>query len=249
MISVTMILFICLMVYNAFHDIITNETVYINNLPNDFENYRVFFIADVHRRTIKRQTLKRIDQQIDVVFLGGDMVERFVPLKRFEKNLQTLSRWEVPIFFVAGNNDYEQNKADVHRILQQYNVTILEDEAVILQKNHSSMTLVGLPYIYDESLRTFDYSTLRGNNNIMLTHSPYTYYELPATYQKLFAFVLAGHTHGGQIRILSYGPYRRGGWRYKQETSMFITEGYGYSLLPFRLETEAQCHVITWKKK
>ena len=238
-------LFILYMVYRAHHDIVTYEVAYMKNLPNRFHGYRIFFIADVHRRKIKEKTLQKIEDPIDAVFLGGDMIEGFVPFKRLEKNLQLLSKWSVPIYFVAGNNDYEKNKEQLHYLLAQYHVHVLEDEVVSLQREEASIQIVGFPYMYDETLRVFDISSLGNKINILLMHSPYTYEYLSDSAGQLFTLGLAGHTHGGQIRIFSYGPYRPGGWRRKGNTALFITEGYGYSLLPFRLGTQAQCHVIT----
>lgn len=237
-------IFIIYMVYRAYTDVITEESLYIINLPQSFQSARIFFIADVHRRKIKKQTLHSIEN-IDYVFLGGDMIEGYVPLKRLAYNLDILSRWGVPIFFVAGNNDYEKGEQRVKQLLQQFRITILEDDVAKLTKDDDSLYLAGMPYMEEEEERQFDFSLLEGSNHLLLCHSPYSYYHLNTHERAYFSYVFAGHTHGGQIRIFSFGPYKPGGWRHDQETSIFITEGYGYSLLPFRLGTKAQCHVFT----
>lgn len=246
--SICIGLFILYMVYRAHHDRLTYEIAYVKELPQAFHGYKIFFIADVHRRKIRAKTLQNMQDPVDAVFLGGDMIEGFVPFKRLERNLQLLTRWEVPIFFVAGNNDYEKNKQQLHRLLASYHVQVLTDEIGKLKKGNAMIQVVGFPYMYDETWREFDWQSLEYEVNILLMHSPYTYYHLDDASRSLFSIGFAGHTHGGQIRIFTFGPYRRGGWRTDGNRSLFITEGYGYSLLPFRLGTEAQCHLITLMK-
>ena len=56
--------------------------------------------------------------------------------------------------------------------------------------------------------------------------------------------MLAGHTHGGQIRIGKYGLQEKGSFRMKQGRAKLISNGYGTSTLPLRLGAAPECHVI-----
>lgn len=242
---------ICMSIYmvkRAFHDVITEEQLYFDDLPPAFVGAKIFFIADVHRRKINQATINQIDA-VDYVFLGGDMIEKYVPFQRLVDNLSLLKNWDVPIFFVAGNNDYEKDEKQLKQLLEHHGVIILENETYELVRNGSVMNLLGMPYVEDEEERTFPLDILTNKKYFLLCHSPYTYYHLSNEERSIFSFVFAGHTHGGQIRFFGFGPYKRGGWRIDQDRAIFITEGYGYSLLPFRLETEAQCHVFTMLEK
>ncbi|KHE67158.1 hypothetical protein LD39_18965, partial [Halobacillus sp. BBL2006] len=83
---------------------------------------------------------------------------------------------------------------------------------------------------------------------ILCVHDPYVYKQMNTVDQKRFDLVLAGHTHGGQIRFLGVGPYTRGGWFSNDGIPFLISEGYGTSLMPLRLGTKAECHLITIRK-
>src|SRR5690625_1494412 len=119
----------------AHQDTIKFDTIYHKKIPSSFMDYRLFFIADIHRRHIKESTLSKIES-VDLVLIGGDFIERGVPLERMQRNILKLKRWKAPIFFVWGNNDYESETDKVIQILQKENVYILEDAVIpIFYKN------------------------------------------------------------------------------------------------------------------
>jgi predicted MPP superfamily phosphohydrolase len=65
--------------------------------------------------------------------------------------------------------------------------------------------------------------------------SPSAFYDLETEEQAKLNVVLAGHTHGGQIRIFGFGLYPKGGYQLYNRTSLIVSEGYGCTRLPFRL--------------
>ncbi|MEL6349510.1 MAG: metallophosphoesterase, partial [Myxococcota bacterium] len=75
---------------------------------------------------------------------------------------------------------------------------------------------------------------------LMLTHSPNLF---PALVDPRVKLVLAGHTHGGQMRLPAIGafwtprgtgPYI-GGWYQEDHTHLFVSRGLGWSVAPLRL--------------
>ena len=187
-----------------------------------------------------------MQDQLDLVVIGGDLIERGVSLKRMRNNIVKLKRLGAPVYFVWGNNDYEVNEKELSQILQQENVIILKDEVTFIQKGSNKINLLGFDFsnVLEEQ-PNIDWDRVDHSFTILLTHHPYSFDNLTRDKQEKIDFVLAGHTHGGQIRIFGFGLYTKGGLFNKGRTKVFITEGYGYSLLPFRLQTRAQCHVIT----
>lgn len=75
------------MVYRAHHDIIDYRTIYDKRLPDAFNDFRIFFISDIHRRHINDNTLRSIKEEIDLIIIGGDITERGVPPTRVKMNL------------------------------------------------------------------------------------------------------------------------------------------------------------------
>lgn len=245
-----MIIFILFMVFKAHHDIIKYRSIIDGRLPEEFDKYCIFFISDIHRRKINLKTLQTIQNDIDIVVIGGDLTEKGVPIERTRQNLIALKQFGVPIYFIWGNNDYEINFKKLNQVLQEENVVILKDSYIDIKRNSSTLSLIGFDYHEDEeSSGKLDWQQIKGAYRLLLTHVPRSFYDLDPHIQKSIHTVLAGHTHGGQIRIFGKGFYQRGGLHLSGETNIFISEGYGYTFLPFRLQTNAECHVLTFRKQ
>src|SRR5690625_1679267 len=86
------ILLILYMIWLAHHDTLTNETVVSENVPEAFHDFTIFFIADIHRRTIREQTIYSFETTVDAVFIGGDLIERGVSFERMVANIRKIGR-------------------------------------------------------------------------------------------------------------------------------------------------------------
>lgn len=241
------------MVYQAHHDMIDVRDIVDPNLPTDFHEFRIFFISDIHKRLIKKQTLSNINQPIDLVIIGGDLTERGVPLDRTRENLMRLSLLNAPIYFVWGNNDYEiEPQETLIQLLKSCHVNILENSYHDIKRKHAILRLYGTDFFLIDIESRNDILTkadLDGDYHILVAHNPADFYQLHSCLKKRINLVLSGHTHGGQIRLFGLGLYQKGGLSTIEQTHILISEGYGYTLLPFRLQTKAECHVITLKKR
>ena len=245
-IGITLVLLIIYMVFTAHNDTIDYRTINDQQLPSSFNGLKIFFIADIHRRSVSENTLMSIKEKIDIVVIGGDLTEKGVPLKRTRSNLRKLKKLDAPVYFVWGNNDYEIQSDKLTTLLINESIIILKDSYVNITRNDDMISLIGFDYIGENEERIkIDWQDVKGNYCILLTHISSALYELEPNIQKNIRIVLAGHTHGGQIRFFGLGFYQKGGFHTHQNTKVFISEGYGYTMLPFRLQTKAECHVLT----
>ena len=234
------------MVFTAHHDTIDYRTINDQDLPKGMDGFRVFFISDIHRRNIRISTIKSITKQIDIVAIGGDLTEKGVPLERTKNNIRTLKRLGAPIYFVWGNHDYDGSHTNLHKMLLAEDVTVLSDASEVITKNNESINIIGFDYHRYNEERPEVYM-MEDYYTILLTHVPSSFFELNSKIQNRINTVLAGHTHGGQIRFYLFGYYQKGGMKRLENTNVFISEGYGYTMLPFRLQTKSECHVLTFK--
>lgn len=239
------------MYYLAHHDCIRHNIIYHPNISENSGDYNIFFIADIHRRTIKQETIVNVNENIDVVCIGGDLMEKGVPLKRVRENITRLKQLHAPIYFVWGNNDEEVDKDLLRNLLVAEGVIILEDQMVPVTKNGCHIQLACFRYeMYPNTEKSMiHWEKTAHDMTVLLTHKPSSFYMLNQEVKKYINLVMAGHTHGGQIRLFGFGPYQRGSMKKLNDTSILITEGYGYSLLPLRLGTNAECHVIQLRHK
>jgi predicted MPP superfamily phosphohydrolase len=206
-------------------------------------------IADMHlgiynNQYILGRTVEKINamDDIDAVMIAGDftyepqfgdMRELFVPL----------SKLKVPVFAVLGNHDCERPGPKVRtalvKILREYGVKLITNRVAKLK----GVTIVGLGsrWAREDEVSLLDSYTSE-EKLIVLTHNPDTALSYaPNHYPDL---TLAGHTHGGQVRI----PYLykrmipvlgvdilwdQGLYRYKSG-QVFVTSGIGEVGLPLR---------------
>ncbi len=204
----------------------------------------VFFISDIHRRKIDDKLLSKIQpaHEIDIVIIGGDLAERGVPISRIAENIRKLAQLG-PLFYVWGNNDREVGEQEIRAIISRHGGKILDNENVVIP-GHPHWGIAGTD---DPSNGNVDIeSTLRHINQyenvIVVTHTPSLFRKIGQVYPP--RLMLAGHTHGGQIRVGKYGLQDKGTFRIETGMAKLISNGYGTSTLPLRLGAAPECHVI-----
>ena len=98
--------------------------------------------------------------------------------------------------------------------------------------------------------------SLKGNI-IVLTHEPDIFTGLHNSNERI-QLILAGHTHGGQIRLpfiggiivpSSYGNKYSKGYIKENGKQMFVTSGIGTSILPVRFLCPPEIILITLKNR
>lgn len=209
-----------------------------------FNPFKMLFISDIHHRILSKED---IDFPVDIIVIGGDIAERGVPLKKVEHNLKILSA-AAPVYFIWGNNDREVDEAELRRLFRKYNVKLLENESVELFGN-SRLKLVGLDYFaFKENPLDTAFAEVDFEDTVIFTsHTPFVFPRVKENYP--VDFMLAGHTHGGQIRLGKLGLYKKGSLTKENGTYRLVSNGYGTTHLPLRLGAEAEFHLFTIKSK
>jgi uncharacterized protein len=204
---------------------------------------RVALISDYHVGIYKdpaflAQVVEKLNaMQLDAVLIAGD--HSYEPAAPLAKLLAPLAQLKHPVYSVPGNHDEEMPGPPIEAVLkaalQQHGVKPIEYSHAQL----ASFTLVGLGdrWAVKDHLTPLQ-NAPKDKPIIVLMHNPDSAIQLlPGS----AALVLAGHTHGGQIRI----P-----WLYKKviptvhgfdrglhsiaAVPVFVTAGLGEVGLPMR---------------
>ncbi|WP_281975464.1 metallophosphoesterase [Halobacillus litoralis] len=238
--SISLILF---MWFSAHHDHLDVREMTDASL-GEIDELRLFFISDIHKRKLREETLSKVGM-VDVVIIGGDLVDKRTSSERLEKNLTLLKRWKAPVYFIPGNNDHEFETGALLEVLQEHGILPLSnvDETVEVSQG-KNIVLSGLDPYFLQPRRNASYINDLDGYQVLCVHDPYVFARMNKEDQDRFNLVLSGHTHGGQIRIFGMGPYERGGWSRNGARTILVSEGYGTSLFSLRLGTKAECHVI-----
>nr|WP_307476106.1 metallophosphoesterase [Cytobacillus purgationiresistens] len=253
MIGLVLGLVICvgLIVYmykEAFADRVKYMELTYKDFPKGIGEVNIFFISDIHRREVKDPIIKEvIGHDIDLVIIGGDLLEKGVSFKKVKENIKRLKQLG-PVYFVWGNNDYEADYHELDALLIDMGVKILDNSAVSFAgEGDERFVLLGT----DDLSRERDRLDLaiedagEGGFRILVSHDPGILDKVKNEHN--ISLVLCGHTHGGQIRIFGIGPYELGGFSKNICTDVFISNGYGTTALPLRLGAESETHIINIK--
>lgn len=143
-----------------------------------------------------------------------------------------------PVYGIPGNHDYSCNVpfAEFARAFAATGGAWLEDRGILAAKG--GVEIFGLAGM---SARTV--GRPKAEHRILLTHYPLA---VDAVGDNRFSVILAGHSHGGQVRVPLFGPLYLpqgvGGYdlgRYETPAgTMYVSAGLGTSMLPVRINCQ-----------
>jgi hypothetical protein len=214
-------------------------------LPHDEPTQRIVQFSDVHHkgdRAYLAEAVKKINAlSPDFVCFTGDLVEK---AEHLPEALEVLKGIKSPIYGVPGNHDYTSN-ADFKAINEAFVETggrwLLNENLVL---DHGRINLIGA--VCDQSKMV---QALPGATNIVLMHYPDFVEKLD---DKNFSLMLAGHSHGGQVRVPFLGavilPKGTGsydlGLFHTKSGPLYVNPGLGYLHLDVRFNCPPELTVF-----
>ncbi len=242
----------------ARHEIdITYNTVPIRNLTSSFHGLQVVQLSDIHldeytEPFFLEQIVNRVNLLApDIVLLTGDFVTRgsltFVAAnhaaQRCAEILKTIRCPEKHA--ILGNHDVTVGAALVTNALQRQGIPVLRNRFVVFTRGGDHLVLGGTA---DPGTEYPDLNLAVPEHPagpvILMSHAP-DYADVVVEHPRApnIALMLAGHSHGGQIRIPVIGPlvlpplgrkYVEGMYRL-DPMQLYVNRGIGTVGLPFRL--------------
>ena len=209
----------------------------------DFLNgKKIVFVSDFHIGKFDSFRLRKIVEKInslnpDIIISGGDYIKghsgkHSMPI---EKIAEELKKIKSPIITVLGNHDISFDKYSVKNTLENAGIIVLDNSCTKIE----DITVAG---IGDKRFTPSQIKLVLENTdriNILLSHTPDIYYDLKEDVD----LILAGHVHGGQVRIPFFGAlicpskYRTkfscGDFK-ETNNRMIVTKGLGTSILTVR---------------
>lgn len=237
------------MLREAFADRIIYKELFFPEFPESFGEIKLFFISDIHRRTVSESIIAEIKEgKPDLVIIGGDLLEKGVPFDRVKKNLLGLKECG-HVYFVWGNNDYEADYHQLDALLLECGVKILDNTALSFESDEGErFVLLGTDDLSKERDRLDLALEDAGSEGfrVLISHDPRITNSIKK--EQNIHLVLSGHTHGGQIHILGYSPYEKGRIKKLPQTTLLISNGYGTTGVPLRLGAKSETHFLILKK-
>ena len=246
--------------------VVREQTIEIDNWPQPLDGLRIAVLSDIHvdnwfitekkLRTIVERTNQLQPELIVILgdYMSGDgWVRRRVEPEVFGPVLKDLHA-PLGVYSVLGNHDWWYSGMKVRRGLEQNGIRVLENESAKVDARGTSLWLVGLADLWTRPQRIADAvaTVPEGQPVIALTHNPDIFPNVPQRVQ----LVLAGHTHGGQVRFpiigtviesSDYGDRWNRGHVFEDNHHLFVTSGIGTSILPVRFGVPPEIVILTIK--
>lgn len=199
----------------------------------------------IHR--LRDRIEKLIDLDPDLVLITGDLLtmEGAGSPGALALSLAPLKRLPGQCFAIFGNHDHEW-PAEVRSALQSAGVCLLDDAEALVETPAGPVQLVGadwrgksrseqIPALLENCPRR------AGHARILLLHDPAAFAHVPENNVDL---VLSGHTHGGQVGLVSLGidwtvlsktRWPDNGLFVRGKSRLYVHRGTGFYGFPLRV--------------
>lgn len=246
----------------------TTETALVSPaLPPAFDGLRIVELADLHGRVFGRGSRRLLAAvrraEPDLICIDGDLFDEHTDLAMLPPLLRGLCAI-APVYYVTGNHEWRV--PGLRGILAQMRacgVTVLQDDWRVLRRGEDALIVAGTDdpcgpaerktpaeLIADIRAEVGEAAFL-----LLLTHRND---QLPQWSALGVQAVLAGHCHGGVVRLPFVGglfgtdrrlfPAWDAGLYRQGETALYVSRGLGYTNVHFRLFNRPEVAVIVLRR-
>ena len=246
----------------------TTETALVSPaLPPAFDGLRIVELADLHGRVFGRGSRRLLAAvrraEPDLICIDGDLFDEHTDLAMLPPLLRGLCAI-APVYYVTGNHEWRV--PGLRGILAQMRacgVTVLQDDWRVLRRGEDALIVAGT----DDPCGPAERKTpaeliadIRADAGeaaflLLLTHRND---QLPQWSALGVQAVLAGHCHGGVVRLPFVGglfgtdrrlfPAWDAGLYRQGETALYVSRGLGYTNVHFRLFNRPEVAVIVLRR-
>lgn len=238
-------------------------TLSIPGLPEHLEGFRIIHVSDIQgdeytgEKDIAGYVEKINQQQPDLVIFTGDLVSYGTEFIEMSAREFGKVRANYGVYAVVGDHDYWAGLTHIEPALENNGIPLLKDENRVVRVGKDSLLLTGITHVYSQQAVPEDVKKLTSDPvqtpvRILASHQ-ISDLLISRAEQNGYDLLLAGHTHGGQVRVPLFGKtfsaadmetsFVSGQYR---EGNLFINinSGLGFTLAPVRYNAPPAISVI-----
>jgi predicted MPP superfamily phosphohydrolase len=242
---------------------VTQTDIFIPNLPDRFEGFRITQLTDIHHSRIVdlfevQQVVKIANEtKPDLMVLTGDYTTSY--RRYIEPCAEVLTGLRAPegVWAVLGNHDHYTDPELTTRALERNRIAVMNNSNTVISRGPDAIQLAGID---DWSWNGTNWlKAFYGRNEklplVLLSHQPTV---LDLEQSKSASLIISGHTHGGQIKLPFIGAparfatidmkYANGLFR-RGQTQLYVSRGTGVIGLPVRLGVRPEIAVLRLRSK
>jgi predicted MPP superfamily phosphohydrolase len=229
------------------------------DLPKDLDGLRLVQLSDIHlspflsERILARAVDMANETRAHLALVTGDLISTDRdPLDICLKQLSRL-RADAGVFGCLGNHEIYANAEDyVEQQGARMGHRYLRQRAEALKFGQATLNLAGVDYQASRKPYLLGAQSMVAPDafNVLLSHNPDVF---PVAARQGYQLTIAGHTHGGQIRVeilhqdLNFArfftPYVDGLYR-RDKAAIFVSRGIGTIALPARLGAPPEVNLL-----
>lgn len=246
----------------------TTETALVSPaLPPAFDGLRIVELVDLHGRVFGRGSRRLLAAvrraEPDLICIDGDLFDERTDLAMLPPLLRGLCAI-APVYYVTGNHEWRV--PGLRGILAQMRacgVTVLQDDWRVLRRGEDALIVAGTDDPCGPAERKTpaeliaDIRAEAGEAAFLLLLA-HRNDQLPQWSALGVQAVLAGHCHGGVVRLPFVGglfgtdrrlfPAWDAGLYRQGETALYVSRGLGYTNVHFRLFNRPEVAVIVLRR-
>jgi uncharacterized protein len=250
---------------------ITRHEVQVPGLPAAFDGMRIAQLSDIHMDEYSEPAYVRHAVELingmnpDAVFLTGDYVTNDLTTQKFAEG----EAWQCANiltgldcrarYAILGNHDVMVNAPLVVEALKDNGMTVLRNACLPIERTGARFWLAGLddPVLGQPDPELAIPPAIRNLAHepvILMCHAPdYADELVKHAAGSSVAWMLSGHTHGGQVRLpfvgaLQLPPLGRKyveGWFRFGSMQLYVNRGLGAVGVPFRFDCPPEITLFT----
>lgn len=261
---------------------VIKHTLEFDDLPSAFDGFKITQISDIHSGSFddKKKLEYGIDlinqQNSDVILFTGDLVNNHAG--EMEPWVDTFKKLYAPMgkYSILGNHDYGdymswpsqeakvENLKRLFQVQKELGFTLLRNESVKIEKDGSSIDLIGVEnwgkgFAQYGDLPKAATNLSAASFKILMSHDPSHFDEEVKNFAHHIHLTLSGHTHGMQfgIEIPGWIKWSPSSLRYPKWAGLYeemgrylhVNRGFGFLAFPGRVGIWPEITVLELRRK
>lgn len=254
--------------WKTYHDsnhIITKHVALpVEKLPPALQDFKIIHISDLQGDEYTSQKeiadyIRKVNAlQPDLIIFTGDLISYGTDFIQASAEAFGRARATYGTFAVVGDHDYWAGLEHIRKALAEEHIPLLRNQNRLIQvADGASVLITGFTQVYSKQVSAEKVDSLtraqQASLKIIASHQVADHL-ISSARQQGYDMLLAGHTHGGQIRVpfmgMTFSAAEQetkyiSGLYWKGELPIYVNNGLGFTLGPIRYNAPPEITVIT----
>lgn len=235
---------------------------YIGKANPKTQNIKILQISDLHLKSIKPKHIELVklvnEIKPELILFTGDIIDRNKSLKNLDKYLAMFDP-AIQKTAILGNWEcWKVHPLELLKVYQKHDCELIVNHSFRYKFGNTTVSVSGMDDLiagkadYNMAMEFYQES----DYHVIMTHCPQHRDIIQGQMGKIpIDLLLAGHTHGGQIKILGIAPFTPegsgryiSGWYREELPHMYVSRGIGTTGLPIRFGSRAEITIFNFEK-